>query len=622
MKRRSLWRPEEAFSEAVELLRTGGSIDAFLGAHPGQSAELSALLDTVATVRASRAVPARPPEVAAASRERFMAAAARTVAAPERKLPVFAAWWAALCGSFAGPRRLTYAMAALLVVVLLLGLSTTRVITVAASALPGDPLYRVKLAGEQAQLLLARDLAARQAVEQSLADRRIQEAQAITQLQRPVLRMAIGGVLEALGDAEWQIAGLKIGIGPRTRISGEPELGAQVSGAVQAPGDGTLIALELNVQSTRRPGAVPAATDTATPTATSQPPTPTATTPPATPTTEPRGVIAATQTIAPTSTPIPTSSPTSTPTATRTRTPVPTVRPSPIPLRPTPESLRKFGTVAQIDGYVWTIKEVDTVLRVVVNASTEWVNKSQLGDRVDVTFVIKDGINLATRIERTGGPDATPEPMDFAGLIQRLDGEWWTVRGISFRVSNETEIEGEPGIDRHAEVHAERRAGEEIWAKRITVRTLPEYEFTGAIETIGRDWLIVRGVTVSIDNSTKFLGDPPMVGRLADVQAMQFADGRLMARAIYTRPPTPTPMSTATRGPTQTEPPPSPTLTFTWTPSPRPQTSDTPTATPSFTLQPTASDTPTATPSFTPQPTASNTPGAAVLDAVAPVRWQ
>ena len=61
------------------------------------------------------------------------------------------------------------------------------------------------------------------------------------------------------------------------------------------------------------------------------------------------------------------------------------------------------------------------------------------------------------------------------------------------------------------------------------------------IETVGRDSLIVRGVTVSIDNRTQFLGDPPMVGRLADVQAIQFADGRLMARAIYTWPPTPTP---------------------------------------------------------------------------------
>ena len=180
-------------------------------------------------------------------------------------------------------------------------------------------------------------------------------------------------------------------------------------------------------------------------------------------------------------------------------------------------------------------------------------------------------------------------------MIQKLDGEWWTVRGISFRVSNETEIEGEPGIDRFAEVHAERRAGEEIWAKRINVKSLPEYEFTGIIEETGPNSLKVRGVTVSIDNRTQFLGDPPMVGRLADVQAIQFADGRLMARAIYTWPPTPTPTITPTRRPTRTPPPsPSPTATFTWTPSPEPQASATPTATPQ--------------PSFTPPPTATHTP--------------
>ena len=290
MKRRSFRRPEEAFSEAVELLRTGGSIDAFLKEHPEQASELAPLLDTVASVRAERAVPARPPEVAAASRERFMAAAQRTVVRPHANRsasqpasrqdgPPFSAasrdlaesptrWqrsWPSCCCSASQPRG---------------------VITAAASALPGEPLYQVKLASEQVQLLLARDESARQVVEQAIADRRIQEAQTITQLRRPVTSMTIGGLLEAVSDAEWQVAGLKIGITPQTRISGEPEVGAQVSGTVQAPGDGTLIALELNVQSTRRQGAASVATDTPTPTATSQPSTPTATQPPATPTNE------------------------------------------------------------------------------------------------------------------------------------------------------------------------------------------------------------------------------------------------------------------------------------------------------------------------------------------------
>ena len=616
MKRRFFRRPEKAFSEAVELLRTGGSIDAFLKEHPEQASELAPLLDTVASVRAERAVPARPPEIASANRERFMAAAQHTVAAPSRKPLGFAAGiaagWSALFANFAGPRRVSYAMAALLAVVLLFGISTTRVITAAASALPGEPLYQVKLASEQVQLFLARDESAHQAVERAIANRRIQEAQTITQLRRPVTSMTIGGQLEAMNAAEWQVAGLKIGITPQTRINGEPEVGAQVSGTVQAPGDGTLIALELNVQSTQRQGAALAATDTPTPTATSQPLTPTststATQPPATPTNERPAIVLATETTAPTGTPLPTSTPTSVPTATRTRTPSPTPGPSSTPLRQTPQSGRKIGSVAQIDGYTWTIKEVDTVLRVLVDASTQWVNNPQHGDRVDVTFVIKDGIILATRIERTGGPDATPESMDFSGLILRRDGEWWTVRGIPFRVSAQTEIDGEPGIDRFAEVHAERRAGEEIWAKRITVRSLPEYEFTGAIETVGRDSIIVRGVTVSIDNRTKYLGDPPMVGRLADVQAIQFADGRLMARIIYTWPPTPAPTITATRRPTRTPAPsPSPTVTTSWTPSPQPQASNTPTVTP----QPGGTPPPTANPTAI-APTPPTAPAAAL----------
>ncbi len=599
MKRRLFRHPEDAFSEAVELLRTGGSIDAYLREHPEQASELTPLLDTVTSVRARRAVPARPPEVALASRERFMAAAQRTVVAPSRKPLGLFAGWAALFGNSTGSRKVSYAMAALLAVVLLLGLSGTGVVTAAASALPGEPLYQVKLASEQVQLLLARDDSARQAVERAIADRRNREAQTITQLRRPVASLTIGGQLEALSDTEWQVAGLKIGITPQTRINGEPELGAQVSGTVQAPGDGRLLALELNVQPTRRQSAAPVATDTLTPTATSQPPTltPTATQVPVTPTNERPAMIQPTETGAPTSTPLPTSTTTLAPTATRTRTPTPTAGPSPTPLRLTPQSGRKIGSVVQIDGYTWHIKDVDTLLRVLVDASTQWVNNPQLGDRVDATFLIKDGVILATRIEKIGGAEATPESFDFSGLIQKLDGEWWTVRGITFRVSAQTEIEGDPGIDRHAEVHAERRAGEDLWAKRITVRSLPEYEFTGAIETVGRDSIIVRGVTVSIDNRTKYLGDPPMVGRLADVQTIQFADGRLMARAIYTWPPTPTPTRAITPTPRPTRipsPTPNPTAAFTWTPSPQPQATNTPIATPQ--------------PGFTPLPTAPHTP--------------
>ena len=197
MKRRSFRRPEEAFSEAVELLRTGGSIDAFLKEHPEQASELAPLLDTVASVRAERAVPARPPEVAAASRERFMAAAQRTVVSPSRKPLGFsagiAAGWSALFGSFTRTSQsLLRDGGALGRRAAVRPLNHARYHS-RSIGLPGEPLYQVKLASEQVQLLLARDESARQVVEQAIANRRIQEAQTITQLRRPVTSMTIGG---------------------------------------------------------------------------------------------------------------------------------------------------------------------------------------------------------------------------------------------------------------------------------------------------------------------------------------------------------------------------------------------------------------------------------------------
>jgi hypothetical protein len=73
-----------------------------------------------------------------------------------------------------------------------------------------------------------------------------------------------------------------------------------------------------------------------------------------------------------------------------------------------------------------------------------------------------------------------PEPMDFAGLIQKLDGEWWTFAD-SFQVSSETGRWGPASIAMPRCALSD--VGEEIWAKRITGEIAPEYEF-GAIETV------------------------------------------------------------------------------------------------------------------------------------------
>ncbi len=159
---------EEAFNECLELLRAGQSVEGYLRMHPELAAELAPLLELAGWVRRQRAVPSRAPEVAALSRQRFMAAA-QNLAVGRRPARGFfdalAMWWAGFMAGLAGPRRPAYVLATLLIVIILLGLSATQIITASAEALPGDPLYQVKLVAEQVQLTLARNPATRAEIE-------------------------------------------------------------------------------------------------------------------------------------------------------------------------------------------------------------------------------------------------------------------------------------------------------------------------------------------------------------------------------------------------------------------------------------------------------------------------
>jgi len=609
---------EEAFNECVELLLAGRPVDDYLRAHPEQTAKLTPLLETAGLIRRQRTVPPRSPEVAARSRQRFMAAA-QSMAAGRRPAPgffdVLTAWWSGVLAGLAGPRRPAYALAALLIAVMLLGLSATQIITASAEALPGDPLYQVKLISEQVQLTLARDAATREQVEQMIGARRVQEAQAITVLRRPVALLRISGPIEAIADSEWQVAGLALVVTEETKIAGVPEVGARAFVELTAPGDGRLVAVAIYISPAASRSASPAATEapTAPPTATPEPPSPT-------PTDTPTAIepTSATAERGPASedTPTPTATPTQTWTPTRTPSATPTAGPTLTPPRPTAQTGQYLGTLVGRQDATWIIQDADVVRRVVVTAETVLVGDPQVGDAVQAMWVLKGDVYVATRIAVTRKAGPTLEPMDFLGLIQKLEGEWWTVNHIVFKVTAETEVEGEPAIDRQAEVHAERRPNGEIWARRVVVHALPEHDLSGMIEVVSRNTIVLLGATrktIYLDDRTQYQGDPPMVGRWADVRALRLADGRLVARILLVYPPTPVPSVTPTRTPRPTRTPtptntqhlmPSATPTATHTPLP-PSPTATRTPPPSPTLTPTHISSPT--PAVTPTPTATVT---------------
>ncbi|HEV2123404.1 MAG TPA: DUF5667 domain-containing protein [Chloroflexota bacterium] len=167
---------DTALDLAVERLRTGASFDECLTQYPQHASELRPLLELASI--ANQLAPVRAPgDVKARARARLWAA----MEAKEQRRP----WWQMGGNVF---QRLQPAMIAACASAFLL-FGSSGALVASAGALPGDRLYPVKLAVEEARLatVAARgDEAAEALLRNELAQRRIEEANALAQHGRPV----------------------------------------------------------------------------------------------------------------------------------------------------------------------------------------------------------------------------------------------------------------------------------------------------------------------------------------------------------------------------------------------------------------------------------------------------
>ncbi len=592
----------DVFDQCLTLIMAGESVDACLARSPEHAATLAPALETTVRVRHLRGVPQRDAVVAAQSRAAFMAAANLTAAAmrqQRRARPIpwweqLAVWWGNFRGSFAFPRLAFVPAMIALLVVLIGGAATTGAIAASANTLPGDFFYPVKGAIEQVQWTFTFAPQARDQLFDTFSARRAEEAHAVLAQKRAV-EMPILGFIAAIGDDHWLIAEFgEVRITPDTVIIGQPAPGARVQGVARAPGDDTLIALRLEILQ----GAVKLLAPTVTPTATMTPaplPTSTSTLAPAKiepaarpqepspePTAEPTATATETATATPTATPTATATPTRTPTRTLTPsiTPTPTATLEPVPVI-------HYGWVVGINGSRWTIGE----LTVDITGGTEFIGEPGLGDFVLARVLPRpDGSYEALSISKRGGATATPEPYQFVGMLNAINGDRWSI-GSDTVIVRDAVIEGDPQIGDMVDVKAERRSGGEIWANRI--RRIPPKTFNhdGIIEAMSAGQWTVSGYVIFLDGQTSITGTPAL-GRRAKISGIYLPDGRPFAREIRVIEPTATPSAT-----------PTPTATPSATPTP----TATPSATPAPTATPSATPAPTATPSATPAPTATPT---------------
>jgi len=157
--------------------------------------------------------------------------------------------------------------------------------------------------------------------------------------------------------------------------------------------------------------------------------------------------------------------------------------------------------------------------------------RPEVGDWAKVTAVREDGALLALKVHIRNG-DHPPRPVEFRGIIERMEGDPPAMIVVSVLsatdteeslvdvlINNQTRIEGELQVGAYVKVQGFLLDNRSVLAKLIVVKPPDdEVEFRGRIKSIEDDEWIVGDFTVLITDTTTITGVTPQVGLLAEVK--------------------------------------------------------------------------------------------------------
>ena len=223
-----------ALDDCIDHLLEGETISACLERCEALRAEIEPLLTAVAVARRADAVPDRSPQAMAEAKADFLAAAAsfrlEARQAAARRSSLSQLRWPRLprLSSRLAPAWMTTVVAMLLVLVMLTGTA----VVASARALPGHPLYPVKLIAERVQISLILDPQAKEARLEEFDRRRLQEAHEVVSRGLLISWGYLSGVVESMEESEWILGSkgkrVSVHLDERTEVEGEPALGARV----------------------------------------------------------------------------------------------------------------------------------------------------------------------------------------------------------------------------------------------------------------------------------------------------------------------------------------------------------------------------------------------------------
>ena len=128
----------------------------------------------------------------------------------------------------------------------------------------------------------------------------------------------------------------------------------------------------------------------------------------------------------------------------------------------------------------------------------------------------------------------TGPTIQLSGMLRKKTSTWWMVEQTLIEITPDTVISGQPEIGALVRVVATQQ-GDSLRALAAEVLApdpkMPLVEFEGTIMSLADDRWQVDDREILIDAYTNIVGEPG-IGKIAEVQASQLSDGRLLARAI------------------------------------------------------------------------------------------
>lgn len=175
----------------------------------------------------------------------------------------------------------------------------------------------------------------------------------------------------------------------------------------------------------------------------------------------------------------------------------------------------------------------------------------QIGQVVEVEgYLLMDGSYLATKIHLEDESDDSQE-IEVRGVIESVGADYVVVQNYRYYITAITKIKlGEnlygtiadllPG--QFVEIEARKQSDGSLLAYKIKVKEVfeNEFEFSGFVDSVGVDFLILSGRLVYLDSSTLYYGNDRSLLTLADIRKGQRVevkgslqiDGSVLARKI------------------------------------------------------------------------------------------